>query len=248
MTNSGTEGYAVSFILPAYNEEACIESAVTDALAALRKYTSRFEIIVVDDGSADATPELLAKLDASVPELRVIRHERNIGYGAALRTGFKAAKMPLVFYTDSDCQFDINEIERSLPLSKDYDVVTGYRIRRKDTLLRYLVSRCYNLLVRLLIGITVRDVNCSFKLFHRNVFDSFEVESNEFFVDAEILAKARALGFTICEIGVTHFPRRAGIPTVRVSNVPRTLRELSRIRNSIKKLRPINNPSGKGGR
>ncbi len=237
MSVSAENGYELSFILPAFNEEECIEAAVIEALAALKKYTRRFELIVVDDGSRDGTKEILYRLVSTTPELKVIRHETNAGYGAALRTGFNAAQYPLVFYTDSDCQFDAGELGNFLPLSKEYDIVIGYRKRRRDNPLRIALSRGFNILTGAMIGLHVKDINCSFKLFRIEAIRKIEIESDEFFVDAEILAKTTAIGFKIHEKGVEHYPRRAGSPTIKPGNIPRTIKEMLRIRRSIKKLR-----------
>ncbi len=237
MTEQKNTVGGISFIMPAYNEEECIEAAVTEAHKAVKEITDTFEIVIVDDGSADRTPELLAGLSAKFPELRIVRHNKNIGYGAALRSGFTAAKMPLVFYTDSDCQFDPREIPALLPFIGDNDIVAGYRIRRKDNLLRFLVSRSYNLMIRTLFGVRVRDINCAFKMFRREVFDVLKIESDQFFVTAEIFAKARRLGLSVREVGVNHFPRRAGRPTVHPADIPRTLKEILQVRSSVKNCR-----------
>ena len=244
MTDSeGSEkkGYRVSFIMPAYNEEGNIREAVKSAKNALDELTDDYEIIVVNDGSTDATGRTLDEMRAEIPQLQAIHHPANRGYGAALRTGFLAAKFPLVFYTDSDNQFDINELRLLLPLSEKYHIVTGCRINRKDSFTRLLFSRGFNLLVRLIFHTPVRDVDCSFKLFRREVFDAIKIESDNFFVDAEILAKAVASGFSIYEIEVKHLPRHAGHTTVSLRAIPRTLRELLRIRRSIRIARKSDN-------
>jgi glycosyltransferase involved in cell wall biosynthesis len=226
-------GVNLSFVMPAYNEEDNIEKAVRVALETLPRLVSAYEIIVVNDGSSDTTGAILRRLEAENPAVRPLHHPTNHGYGAALRTGFLAARFPLVFYTDSDMQFDITEIKFILPLHERYDIITGFRIYRFDPVIRCILSWGYNRLVRLLFGIRVRDVDCAFKLFKREIFDHITIESNNFFVDTEVLAKGRAAGYSINEIGVKHFPRPAGRATVRSSDIPRTLRELARIWKSI---------------
>jgi len=228
--------YEVSCVLPAYNEERCIEKAVTAAMTALRKCAGRFEVVVVDDGSSDGTAEILKTLGARYPELRVIRHPANKGYGAALRTGFLAAKCDLVFFTDSDVQFDMDQIQDLLPLSDSHDIVTGFRIRRNDPLLRFLLSRGYNALVRTFFGFRVRDINCAFKLYRRDLFREISIDSDDYFVAAEIFAKAHVLGRSITETGVNHFPRYAGQTKVRPSAIPQTIRQLLRIRRSVRAM------------
>lgn len=227
-------GKSVSFVYPAYNEEESIALAVRRAREAAELVRlDDYEIIVVDDGSADTTWTVLEELRATEPRLRPIRHERNQGYAAALRTGFTAARLPLVFYSDSDNQFDLREIRYLLPLTDTHDIVTGFRIYRFDPLSRLVLSWGFNLLVRLVFRIPVRDIDCAFKFFRRGVFEKVTIESQRFFVDTEILAKAKALGMTMTEIGVRHYPRVAGRSTVRPSHIFYTLGELAKIWRKI---------------
>ena len=223
-------GKAVSFVYPAYNEEENIAEAVRRAVEAAQLVRlDDYEVIVVDDGSADGTWSVLERLAAEEPHLRPIRHEKNQGYAAALRTGFTSARFPLIFYSDSDNQFDIREIRYFLPHSDRYDIVTGFRIYRFDPLTRLVLSWGFNLLVRLLFRIPVRDIDCAFKLFRARIFEKIEIESQRFFVDTEILAKAKSLRLTMTEIGVRHYPRVAGHSTVRPIHIVYTLRELAKI-------------------
>lgn len=221
-------GRRISVVLPAYNEQENIEKqvrAVDDVLREMR--FDDYEILVVDDGSRDRTRSVVEELRAGVPNLKVLVHEKNLGYAKALRTGFTGAGMPLVFYTDSDNQFDVHELKNLLPSIDDYDIVTGFRIYRFDPFSRLVLSWGYNLIVRVLFRIRVRDVDCAFKLFRREIFDRIHIESKKFFVDTEILAKASKLGLKMTEIGVRHYPRTAGQSTVRPSHVLHTLLEIA---------------------
>ena len=220
-------GRRISIVLPAYNEEANIARQVTTVAEVLEQLKfDDYEILVVDDGSTDRTGSLTEELQSDLPKLRLLTHEANRGYAQALRTGFTSAQMPLVFYTDADNQFDVRELKNLLPAIDDYDIVSGFRIYRFDPLSRLFLSWGYNLLVRALFRIRIRDVDCAFKLFRRDVFDRIHIESKKFFVDTEILAKASKLKLRMTEIGVRHYPREAGESTVRPSHVIHTLREL----------------------
>lgn len=221
----------ISAVLPAYNEEENIETAAERMIEALRPLgLTDWEVIIVDDGSVDRTGEIADRLAAEDPEhIRALHHNPNRGYAEALKTGFTSARHQLIFYTDSDNQFDVREITSLLPLIEDADIVSGFRIYRFDPLTRLVLSWGFNLLVRIIFRIKVRDIDCAFKLFRREVFDKVNIESKKFFVDAEVLAKARYYGFRMAEVGVRHYPRPAGHSTVRPSHIPSTLIELARI-------------------
>ena len=218
---------SISFVLPAYNEEDNIEKAVRAVVQAAETIDIEdYEVVVVNDGSADRTAEILERLRVENPHIRPIHHPKNLGYADALRTGFTSAKLPLVFYTDSDLQFDVKEVKNLLPAIEDYDIVCGFRIYRYDPLTRLFLAWGYNLVARTVFRLRVRDIDCAFKLFRREIFDVIQIRSKKFFVDTEILAKARHHGFRMTEIGVRHYPRAGGRSTVRASHVVSTLREL----------------------
>ena len=215
----------LSVVLPAYNEEENVGNAVRRALEVLPALARHWEVIVVDDGSVDRTTDVMeALVDEHYPLVRLMRHELNLGYGAALRTGFSKARYELVFYTDSDNQFDIGELAHALPMMTDCDVLVGFRVYRYDSPLRVMVSWGYNFLVRLLFRVRVRDVDCAFKLFRREVLEKIDIETNNFFVDTELVAKARKWNFRVVEKGVRHYPRLAGETTIEPSDIPRTLK------------------------
>jgi len=201
----------ISVVLPAYNEEENIEKQISDIYNYLKKKFSSYEIIIVNNGSRDKTKQIIQKLQKSIKSIMLINLPVNNGYGAGLRAGFKDAKKELVFYTDSDNQFDIKELDLLLPLIKKYDIVCGYRKKRQDPQMRIFIATVYNILINLLFHIGVRDIDCSFKLYKKKVFDSMQLKSNTGLIDAEILIKAKKAGFTIApQLPVTHYPRTLG--------------------------------------
>ncbi|MGQ9603686.1 MAG: glycosyltransferase family 2 protein [bacterium] len=221
---------SISFVMPAYNEEENIERAVRAIVDVANRLDLRdWEVIVVNDGSVDRTAEVLEALKNENPRIRPIHHETNKGYADALRTGFKNARCDLIFYTDSDLQFDVREVKNFLPAIEDYDIVVGFRIYRYDPLTRLVLAWGYNLIARTIFRLKVRDIDCAFKLFRREVFDVIEIRSKKFFVDTEILAKARYHGFRMTEIGVRHYPRAGGQSTVKSSHILSTLKELAKM-------------------
>jgi len=222
---------SISAVLPAYNEEENIETATMRMAEVLRSLGLRdWEVIIVDDGSVDKTGQVADRLASNDPaHIRVLRHHPNRGYAEALKTGFTNARHQLIFFTDSDLQFDVSELKNLLPLIEAADIVCGFRIYRFDHLTRLVLSWGFNLLVRIIFRINVRDIDCAFKLFRREVFDKVTIESKKFFVNAEMLAKAKYHGLRLTEIGVRHYPRAAGRSTVRPSHILSTLRELAHI-------------------
>ena len=224
----------LTVVLPAYNEQENIAPVVEQALDVLPTLADKYEVIVVDDGSRDETGRVVADLVAQHhPQVRLLRHIRNIGYGAALRSGFEHATHDLVFYTDSDRQFDLAELRYFVPMIEDHDVVIGFRVYRYDSVVRSMVSWIYNRIVGVLFRVRVRDVDCAYKLFRREVLEKVTIECENFFVDTELVAKARKWNFRMAEKGVRHYPRVAGETTVQPSDVQRTLREIGRMWLSI---------------
>jgi len=218
---------SISIVLPAYNEAESLAAIVERTLAVMPELGSEFEVILVDDGSVDGTRDVAFELMRAHPEVRVAAHPSNRGYGAALRTGFGLSRFDLVFYTDADNQFDPGDLKHFLPLMGDYDAIVGFRVYRYDTVLRSMLSWIYNRLVNLLFRVRLRDVDCSFKLFRREVIEQISIECDDFFVDTELVAKARKWNFRILEKGVRHYPRMAGETTVRPSDIPATLRQVA---------------------
>ena len=200
-------------MLPAHNEEENVAKAVRDTIAALAPLTSDYEIIVVDDGSRDRTAEIVQGLQTEFPQLRLVRHPVNRGYGGALRSGFAAATKELIFLTPADNQFDPQEISRLLPLIENADIVNPYRAHRQDPWRRKLNALGWNTLSRVLFGYVARDIDCGFKLLRREVLQHVTLTSNGAMLDTELLVGAKARGFRIVETPVTHLPRTAGAQT-----------------------------------
>jgi glycosyltransferase involved in cell wall biosynthesis len=200
----------VSVVLPAHNEDENIVEAVRQALAAAESVSRRQEVIVVDDGSSDATAASALALRQQDPRVSLVRHERNLGYGSALRSGISAARMDWVLLTDADLQFDLRQLSEFVPHTVDSEMVIGYRARRCDPVVRRLNARAWNALIYLLFRLRVRDVDAAFKLIRRDVLDGLELFSTGATIDTELLAKARRRGARLVELPVLHRARVAG--------------------------------------
>lgn len=218
----------LSLVIPAFNEAATIQRAVREAESALTCLFDSFEVIVVDDGSADDTPSIVERLLPRARHTRLLRHRSNRGYGAALRSGFEAARYDLVAFTDADCQFDLTDLGKLAPLAAEYPIVAGFRANRKDPWRRRFLSSGYNRLARMMLGTRVRDVDCALKVFHRAALAELLPESRGFFVNTEMMTRARQLGFAVAEVPVTHRQRAGGASKVSLREVPRTATTLLR--------------------
>jgi glycosyltransferase involved in cell wall biosynthesis len=204
---------SISAFFPAYNEERNVAAMVDGLRAVLPRIADDYEIIVVNDGSADRTGAVADALAAEDPHVRVVHHPVNRGYGGALQSGFSASRKEYVFFTDGDGQFDVGELDRLVPFVPEYDVVVGYRLVRAEGGLRKLNAAAWNALVSRLFGLPIRDVDCAFKLFKRRVFEVVHPQAEGAMISTEILARAMRAGFRITEVGVHHLPREHGKPT-----------------------------------
>jgi len=227
----------ISVVFPAYDEEENIELCVVIARAILKELVDNFEIIVVDDGSTDNTKKICLQLQEKFPEVKLISKEKNEGYGFALRDAFNASRFDLLFFSDADRQFDIANLRDLLPWVDDHDIVVGFRKNRQDSAKRKFLSWGYNVLAGQMFNLKIKDIDCAFKIFKKNIFESIEIKSNRFFFNTEILAKARRLRYKIKEVGVAHFPRLEGRSTVGFKDILWTLREMKRVYGYIKKTK-----------
>ncbi len=231
--------FGLSVFLPCYNEQENIRRVVGECIAALDDLVEDWELILVDDGSADSTGQIADELAAGNGRIRVVHHPANRGYGGALQSGFAAADREYVFYTDGDGQFDIRQLDRLLPLAGQFDIVNGYRMDRRDNALRRLNAWAWGQLVKRLLGFRCRDVDSAFKLYRREIFDHIEMKSTGALIDAEILSRAKRAGYTLGEIGVNHLPRLAGVSTGgNLGVIARAFRELWRLRKDIRATKP----------
>jgi glycosyltransferase involved in cell wall biosynthesis len=236
---------SITVFFPCYNEQDNITRTVERALAVLQDLSIDFEIIIVDDGSSDATGQIADKIASRDSRVKVVHHPTNLGYGAALQSGFKAATKQLVFYTDGDGQFDIEEMPPLLPLMSQYDIVTCYRLKRQDSLVRKINGWCWTKLVCLLFGMKVRDIDCAFKLYKREVFDNITMSSYGALIDAEILARAIRRGYHLTQKAVHHYPRTAGQQSGASPRVIlRAFKELFRLYGQIRRESTTRNKSG----
>jgi glycosyltransferase involved in cell wall biosynthesis len=224
---------SISLVLPAYNEADNIEPMVAEAIPALESVTDDYEIIVVDDGSADDTAGVTRKVMESHPRVRLVQHPVNQGFGAAVFTGFTSAEKDWIFYTDADRQFVLSELENFVPLMDQADLIAGYRAPRRDPFMRVFYGKGWSMLCTLVFGYTVRDVDCGFKLLRREIIQELAptIASRGATFSIEWLVRAKRAGYRFVELPVTHRPRVAGSQTgANIDVIVRAFRELAQVR------------------
>jgi glycosyltransferase involved in cell wall biosynthesis len=203
----------LSVFFPAYNDSGTIASMVVNALLTARRLTPDHEVIVIDDGSRDLTPQILDELARVYPEVKIVHHQKNRGYGGALRSGFATATKEFIFYTDGDAQYDPSEMallwERAAA-DPAIDLVNGYKISRSDPIHRIVIGRVYHHTVKLLFGFSVRDVDCDFRLLRRSMFDKIVLTKSSGVICLELMKKVHDAGFRIAEVPVHHYHRAYG--------------------------------------
>ncbi len=230
--------HSLSLILPAFNEAENLSATVEDALSSLANFAPELEILIVDDGSIDATAEVGEHLASRHPLVRIIRHPHNRGYGATLRSGFAAARYDLVFFTDSDGQFRFDQVGEFIKQIDAFDMVIGFRADRQDRWWRKANSRIGNWLARTLLGVRVKDINCAYKMFHRPLLQQLSLTSEGAMINTELLALAAQAGWTFQEVAVAHYPRKFGSATgAKFLVIIRTFAEYFQLRHRIASLR-----------
>jgi len=229
----------LTFFFPAFNEEESLAETVRRAIDEIGPLVDgSIEVLVVDDGSTDRTPEMADALVAADIRVRV-HHQENRGYGGALRAGFANASGELICFSDGDLQFDLLEMSRLLsrledPAMRAVNAVIGYRIKRRDPPHRIFIAKSYNAIVSALFGLRVRDIDCAMKLFRREVFDGLPLDTDSPFLSAELLIKLRARGERLAQVGVNHFPRAAGTNTgASFRKILRTFRDIGKLRLAL---------------
>jgi glycosyltransferase involved in cell wall biosynthesis len=227
---------SLSIIFPCYNEEGNVGRVTRAALDAAPEFADVFEIIIVDDGSRDRTGEIADRLAAETPRVRAVHNRPNIGYGGALARGLREARYDWIFFTDGDGQFDIRELPKLINLLDACDFAVGCRRHRADSLVRSLNGWCWGVLVRLLFGLKVRDIDCAFKLLPKSLIDRIELRSQGALISTELLARAKCRGLRIAEVDVSHYPRMAGTQTgANPKVILKAFSELFRLRRHIRR-------------
>jgi glycosyltransferase involved in cell wall biosynthesis len=228
---------SLSIVLPCFNEEKNVGEAVGNAIAAAGACSDRYEVVVVDDGSTDDTVTVLSDLIAAHGRVRAIVHERNRGYGEALKSGIRAARMEWVLLADADLQFDLRDLDDFEPLAESADAIWGRRILRQDTRLRRFSAGAWNRLVRTLFALPVRDVDCGFKLIRSTILDRFELQTTGAMISTELAVQCSAQGARFAEVGIRHHPRLAGEETGGNPRViARAFSELARMHRMLRRL------------
>ena len=227
---------SITVFFPCYNEQDNVKRVAAKAVEVLETIGADFEVIIVNDGSADKTGQVADSVAQADKRVRVVHHPQNRGYGAALQSGIRAAQKNYIFFTDGDGQFDIGEIQLLIPFIEQSDVVCGYRLDRKDPFMRKLNGWLWTKLVCILFGMRIRDIDCAFKMFRREIFDGMKLSSTGALINAEILARATRRGCRIVEVGVHHYPRTAGKQTgANLKVILRAFKELFKLYNRIRR-------------
>lgn len=204
----------LSVFFPAYNEEETIKDTIQKAVLECEKIADKYEVIIINDGSKDSTGEIIQELSAANSNIKIITHNPNRGYGGALKSGIYSASYRYIAFNDSDGQFDFSQIERFIPYIQEYSLVIGYRANRSEGLIRTINSKAWSTLIDILFRLHVKDIDCAFKLFKKEVIEKITVlESEGALISTEFLVKAKKAGFTIKEVPVDHLPRKGGKPT-----------------------------------
>jgi glycosyltransferase involved in cell wall biosynthesis len=241
-----TDKPRISLFFPVYRDEGTVARVTAKALGVLKDLASEYEVIIVDDGSPDNAGAIADELTATYPEVRAIHHDRNLGYGQALRTGFDAARYEWICFTDGDDEYEVDDLRRMFRLRDYYDLIIGFRYAKRYSTWRIFVSYVYNRLLRFLFMTRYRDVSCGLKLIRRDVVKELDLISTSPFIGAEIAIKTMLKGYRVGEVGIQTFPRQFGMgSSTSFHNILATLRDMRRVYSTVfspQYDRPMNRP------
>ncbi|MGA7990806.1 MAG: glycosyltransferase family 2 protein [Thermoanaerobaculia bacterium] len=243
MTESAIQ---ISLFFPVYRDEATVERVTRKAVAIMNELASEYEVIIVDDGSPDRAGEVADELARTMPCVHVVHHARNMGYGEALRSGFKAARYEWICFTDGDDEYDMSDLRRLIRLRDYYDLIITFRYAKRYSGLRIFISYVYNKVLRLLFQTRYRDISCGLRMIRKGVADELDLQSTSPFVGAEIAIKTTVKGFRVGEVGVQTFPREFGRgSSTTLPNILATIQDMFRVHRTIfspQYDRPLNRP------
>lgn len=236
----------ISLFFPIYRDEATVERVARKAVAVMNELATEYEVIIVDDGSPDHAGEVADELARTTPGIRVIHHKRNLGYGEALRSGFKAARYEWICFTDGDDEYDVDDLRKLIRLRDYYDLIITFRYAKRYSGLRIFISYVYNKVLRLLFQTRYRDISCGLRLIRKAVADELDLQSTSPFIGAEIAIKTMVKGFRVGEVGVQTFPREFGKgSSTTLPNILATIRDMFRVHRTVfspEYDRPLNRP------
>tara|TARA_B100001964_G_C14223136_1_gene596311 strand:+ start:1277 stop:1984 length:708 start_codon:yes stop_codon:yes gene_type:complete len=218
---------SISLMFPLYKDKRTVEFMITKSSSVLKKLKRKYEIIIVDDGCPQNSGKLAKKIAKRFSNIKVFFHKKNLGYGAALKTGLRKCKNDWIFVIDGDAEYDVEDLFRLLKVSKNYDLVITYRYKKKYSTYRIFVSWVYNAILRLIFNIKFRDISSGSRLVKRKLIKHIKLKSNSTFIGAELVIKSKLAGYKVTQIGIHTFPRTFGTgSTVRLKNILLTLKEM----------------------
>ena len=229
---------SISLMFPLYKDKSTVELMITKSSAVLKKLNNKYEIIIVDDGCPQNSGKLAKKIAKKFSNIKIFFHKKNLGYGAALKTGLKKCKNDWIFMIDGDAEYDVDDLFRLLRVSKNYDLVITYRYKKKYTTYRIIISWVYNAVLRLIFNIKFKDISTGSRLVSRKLIRHIKLKSNSPFVGAELAIKAKLAGYKVGEIGIHTFPRTFGTgASVSLKNILLTLKDMIVLFMRIKNVR-----------
>mgnify|MGYP001023496924 FL=1 len=218
---------SISLMFPLYKDRSTVKLMIKKSVNVLKKLKKKYEIIIVDDGCPQNSGKLAKEISKKYSNVKVFFHKKNLGYGAALKTGFKKFKNDWIFMIDGDNEYDVNDLFRLVKASENYDLVITYRYKKKYTTSRILISWIYNAILRLIFNLKFRDISTGSRFVSRKLVKRIKLRSNSPFVGAELAIKAELAGYKVSEIGIHTYPRTFGTgSSVSFKNILLTLKDM----------------------